>query len=141
MAYHVHPHVWISFINWSIWQCGHRSPSATNPSVGQMTIFYCGKVNVYDGVPTDKVMILGYLVVTPVTCWSYNTTIWISQAQAIMHLAASPIHLPQDDALCGAAAVWSPCHLQISSDKDHLIPPCNNISQIMQTGNFFKTIS
>ncbi|KAF5452773.1 hypothetical protein F2P56_027740 [Juglans regia] len=85
-----------------------RSPCATNPSVGQMTIFYCGKVNVYDGVPTDK-------------------------AQAIMHLAASPIHLPQDDALCGAAALWSPCHLQISSDKDHLIPPCNNISHIMQT--------
>jgi hypothetical protein len=25
-------------------------------SAGQMTIFYCGKVNVYDDVPGDKVM-------------------------------------------------------------------------------------
>ncbi|KAF9682926.1 hypothetical protein SADUNF_Sadunf05G0158600 [Salix dunnii] len=40
-------------------------------SAGQMTIFYCGKVNVYDDVPRDK-------------------------AQAIMHLAASPFAPPQD---------------------------------------------
>lgn len=24
--------------------------------IGQMTIFYCGKVNVYDDIPADKVM-------------------------------------------------------------------------------------
>ena len=33
----------------------HRSPGTTNCLVGQMTIFYCGKVNVYDGVPDAKV--------------------------------------------------------------------------------------
>ncbi|XWS13711.1 hypothetical protein CRYUN_Cryun36dG0061400 [Craigia yunnanensis] len=31
-----------------------RSPCETNELGGQMTIFYCGKVNVYDGVPLDK---------------------------------------------------------------------------------------
>ncbi|XWS08917.1 hypothetical protein CRYUN_Cryun40dG0041800 [Craigia yunnanensis] len=31
-----------------------RSPYETNKLGGQMTIFYCGKVNVYDGVPLDK---------------------------------------------------------------------------------------
>ncbi|XP_043806832.1 protein TIFY 4B isoform X5 [Manihot esculenta] len=30
------------------------SPGATDGLVRQMTIFYCGKVNVYDGVPPDK---------------------------------------------------------------------------------------
>ena len=33
-----------------------RSPCEANELDGQMTIFYCGKVNVYDGVPLDKVM-------------------------------------------------------------------------------------
>lgn len=33
-----------------------RSPCETIELDAQMTIFYCGKVNVYDGVPPDKVM-------------------------------------------------------------------------------------
>ncbi|KAF6173380.1 hypothetical protein GIB67_027075 [Kingdonia uniflora] len=44
---------------------------ATNGLMGQMTIFYRGKVNVYDAMPADK-------------------------AQVIMQLAASPISLPRD---------------------------------------------
>lgn len=32
-----------------------RDQCDTNGVDGQMTIFYCGKVNVYDGVPPDKV--------------------------------------------------------------------------------------
>ncbi|RDY07521.1 Protein TIFY 4B [Mucuna pruriens] len=60
---------------------------ATSGSFGQMTIFYCGKVNVYDGVSPDK-------------------------AREIMKLAAT-----QDDPSSGNAAVWtSPCHLPMDKD-------------------------
>ncbi|XP_034685955.1 protein TIFY 4B-like isoform X2 [Vitis riparia] len=86
-----------------------RSPGATNCLVGQMTIFYCGKVNVYDGVPDDK-------------------------AQAIMHLAASPFHLPSDDPFSGAAMLCSsPCHLHTANVKHGHIPPRAMVSQTMQT--------
>lgn len=85
-----------------------RSPCATNGAVGQMTIFYCGKVNVYEGVPPDK-------------------------AQAIMNLAASPVHLPQDDTIGRPGGLWSFPYLPAPNDKDHLIPPSTTISQMMQT--------
>ncbi|KAK9281064.1 hypothetical protein L1049_003957 [Liquidambar formosana] len=64
---------------------------ATKGPIGQMTIFYCGKVNVYDDVPHDK-------------------------AQALMQLAASPLHLPQDAPCDGITALRpNACHLQHAS--------------------------
>ncbi|KAF2290163.1 hypothetical protein GH714_003789 [Hevea brasiliensis] len=85
-----------------------RSLDATDGSVGQMTIFYCGKVNVYDGIPPDK-------------------------AQAIMHLAASRIQSPMDDPIRRPAFSF-PCHFQTQSDKHGFIPPNAAISQANQTG-------
>jgi len=63
---------------------------------------------VYDGVPLEK-------------------------ARGIMHLAASPVHLPQDDTLSRGASLCSfPCHLQTASEKDCLIPTSTTIAQITQ---------
>ena len=58
-----------------------------------MTIFYCGKVNVYDDVPMDK-------------------------AKAIMQLAASSLHLHQE-APCDGTPELLPfsCHLRVASVK------------------------
>ncbi|XP_045821328.1 protein TIFY 4A-like isoform X2 [Trifolium pratense] len=80
---------------------------AASGSFGQMTIFYCGKVNVYDGVSPDK-------------------------AQSIMQLAACPSSFPQDNLLNKNAAVWaSPCNIPI--DKDVLFPNDTAILQVAQT--------
>ncbi|CAI0434088.1 unnamed protein product [Linum tenue] len=57
------------------------SPAATEQA-GQMTIFYCGKVNVYDGMPRDK-------------------------ARVILQLAASPLPLTQDSSPDGNQPVWA----------------------------------
>ncbi|XP_042018407.1 protein TIFY 4B-like isoform X1 [Salvia splendens] len=62
-----------------------RTPGSTNMPIGQMTIFYCGKVNVYDDVPADKV-------------------------QALMHIAASPLRFPDEHPVDGAAGLQPlPC--------------------------------
>ncbi|GAV87394.1 tify domain-containing protein/CCT_2 domain-containing protein [Cephalotus follicularis] len=70
-----------------------RNTCAANEPGGQMTIFYCGKVSVYDDVPNDK-------------------------AQTIMQLAGSPLSLPQE-ALCNVTTPLcsTPCHLQAEGVK------------------------
>ncbi|TKY51193.1 TIFY 4B [Spatholobus suberectus] len=85
---------------------------ATSASFGQMTIFYCGKVNVYDGISPDK-------------------------ARAIMQLAVSPVQFTQDDPLNGNAAVWtSSCHLPM--DKDVLVPVDTTILQVAQADKMLE---
>ncbi|KAL6516116.1 TIFY [Orobanche gracilis] len=49
----------------------YRTIQTTNIAARQMTIFYGGKVNVYDDVPTDK-------------------------ARTILHIAASPLEFPEE---------------------------------------------
>ncbi|XP_030543363.1 protein TIFY 4B isoform X1 [Rhodamnia argentea] len=86
-----------------------RNVGAEEVTLGQMTIFYCGKVNVYDRVSPDK-------------------------ARTIMQLAASPIPLPLDDSSNGSAAIWSlPCHMQATSDNLCLLPPRAMVSHTTQT--------
>ncbi|KAL0435691.1 UNVERIFIED_CONTAM: protein TIFY 4B [Sesamum radiatum] len=70
-----------------------RTAGLTNTPVGQMTIFYCGKINVYDDVPTDK-------------------------AQAIMHIAASPLQYPEELLVDGSKTLQSfPCLSKAVSAK------------------------
>ncbi|XP_061968430.1 protein TIFY 4B-like isoform X1 [Populus nigra] len=70
-----------------------RTTGAAKESAGQMTIFYCGKVNVYDNVPRDK-------------------------AQVIMHLAASPFPPPQEASSNVIPALWPiPCQLETPGVK------------------------
>ncbi|KAG6785876.1 hypothetical protein POTOM_007467 [Populus tomentosa] len=70
-----------------------RTTGAAKESAGQMTIFYCGKVNVYDNVPRDK-------------------------AQVIMHLAASPFAPPQEASSNVIPALWPiPCQLETPGVK------------------------
>lgn len=70
-----------------------RIAGAPNGPLEQMTIFYCGKVNVYDDVPPDK-------------------------AQALMQLAASPLQVPLEVPFDGITARRPlPCHLQAAIGK------------------------
>ncbi|KAJ6392038.1 hypothetical protein OIU77_025906 [Salix suchowensis] len=70
-----------------------RTTGAAKESAGQMTIFYCGKVNVYDNVPREK-------------------------AQVMMHLAASPFAPPQEASSNVIPTLWPiPCQLETPGVK------------------------
>ncbi|KAK2998972.1 hypothetical protein RJ639_024645 [Escallonia herrerae] len=89
---------------------GHRTTGVTDvpvTSVGQMTIFYSGKVNVYDDMPADK-------------------------ARAIMQLAASPLHqeAPNYGITTGQPL---PCHLRATSVK--VGPESAVLLQTLQAGD------
>ncbi|GMH19986.1 hypothetical protein Nepgr_021827 [Nepenthes gracilis] len=87
-----------------------RSTDATDLSARKMTIFYSGKVNVYDEVPADR-------------------------ARNIMHIAASPIQFSRNEPTGGYSAGWAtPSHLSHSNLKFNVIPPHALISQSMTTG-------
>ncbi|XP_047329118.1 protein TIFY 4B-like isoform X2 [Impatiens glandulifera] len=77
-----------------------RTSDVPNVPAGQLTIFYCGKVNVYDDVPADK-------------------------ARLLMQLAASPPHLPFEGPFDGAATRQQalPGILQVSSVKSGVDAP------------------
>ncbi|PON94971.1 Tify domain containing protein [Trema orientale] len=70
-----------------------RMVEVTNEPVGQMTIFYSGKVSVYDDISGDK-------------------------ARIIMQLAASPLFLPHAAPSDVITALWPfQCHLQAAGVK------------------------
>lgn len=85
----------------------NRDMNLTNEMVGQMTIFYCGKVNVYNGILASK-------------------------ALAVMQLAASP-NVPQDSQPAKTAAAQSfACPSQASSiglglGFPYVVSPTHNV--------------
>ncbi|XVF21711.1 hypothetical protein REPUB_Repub12eG0113700 [Reevesia pubescens] len=75
-----------------------RTAVAAKEQAGQMTIFYCGKVNVYDDMPGCK-------------------------AEAILQLAATPVSFPQETLADQRTTPWSiACHLQAAGVQ---ISPCS----------------
>ncbi|XP_051118646.1 protein TIFY 4B-like isoform X2 [Andrographis paniculata] len=72
-----------------------RPTDSANSMAGQMTIFYCGKINVYDDVPANK-------------------------AQALLHIAASPLELPEGQLVESSKTVQHlPCTSKVVCTKPH----------------------
>lgn len=54
--------------------------------IGQMTIFYCGKVNVYDDVPADKVLKLLFAYLEVIVTLLFNLDlVFVSGKLCSMH--------------------------------------------------------
>ncbi|VFQ97165.1 unnamed protein product [Cuscuta campestris] len=92
----------------------------TDILVGQMTIFYCGQVNVYDDVPADKV-------------------------QAIMHLAGSPIHVPPDCPAQHLVSHLHPSDVEAGQDSSLVFLPRHTVKksgnshvQMEDSGPFYE---
>ncbi|CAH9093655.1 unnamed protein product [Cuscuta europaea] len=98
-----------------------RISGSADIMVGQMTIFYCGKVNVYDDVPADKV-------------------------QAIMHLAGSPPHVPPDCSAQRLVSQLHPANVEVGQDSPAVfLPPMqtgkkseNSRVQMEDNGPFYE---
>ncbi|XP_042495254.1 protein TIFY 4B-like isoform X2 [Macadamia integrifolia] len=102
--------------NKSIPPTPNRIKSVASEPVGQMTIFYHGKVNVYDDVSATK-------------------------ARAIMQLAASPIYLPLDTPSGVNTAIRPfPCHLQASSDTPGSSSPASSSPSLQTTKVAVNTV-
>ncbi|KAI4342713.1 hypothetical protein MLD38_027303 [Melastoma candidum] len=84
--------------------------TASEDLLSQMTIFYLGKVNVYEKVSPDK-------------------------ARAIMQLAASPIPSPHNEPSNGNTAVWSfSSHMQPLHERVGPLPPRATTAHGMPAG-------
>ncbi|CAN7031105.1 unnamed protein product, partial [Brassica rapa subsp. trilocularis] len=97
-----------------------RSPAETSALVGQMTIFYSGKVSVYDGVPPEKVNEITFIfscLTFMVSCISLP--ILVLQARSIMHFAANPIDLPEYGVSASARLTSRP----MTMSKEKMVEP------------------
>lgn len=102
-----------------------------------MTIFYRGKVNVYDDVPADKVFKLAetwelhQISILPLFYWYGQLACF--QAQKIMCLASSPLCMPSETpSNATAAARHSAYCLQAANSKLRLD---TGIIPTIQTGH------
>ncbi|XVE73067.1 hypothetical protein DITRI_Ditri11bG0088100 [Diplodiscus trichospermus] len=99
-----------------------RTAGASKEPAGQMTIFYCGKVNVYDDMPGIK-------------------------AEAILQLAASPVSFLQETLPDQRTTPWSiPCHLQaegvkISPSPSMVIMPSLQTIKVTENCQFPQEVS
>ncbi|XP_057517381.1 protein TIFY 4B-like isoform X1 [Amaranthus tricolor] len=94
-----------------------RGTDASQLSFDQMTIFYSGKVNVYDGIPVDK------------------------QALALTRLAASPNQFSQDEPNAGNSSCWSvPCQFPTSNLKYNVSTQDGAVAQSMLHGKMAEPI-
>lgn len=120
-----------------------RNTDTSHPPFDQMTIFYSGRVNVYDGVLVDKVIIHMFIASIDISM-PLLICVAAEQARAIMHLAASPIQFSQDEQNTGNSSRWSsPCQLPTSSRKYNVSTQDGSAAQPMLQGeplSYFQSL-